>query len=290
MNFISKFIQKQKNPEKYKNDIFLKKLRTIQKNISYSTVKEQLYFKHSGNAGDIIYAMPAMIALANGKPIHLCLNINQKGSYGKNPHPLGNVMLTAKMVEMLQPLIISQSQFKSCEIFTNQSIDVDFDLFRQYPFILNRGNIARWYFLIFGEYYPLENQWLNVVPNSNYAKTIIIARSQRYNAPGISYNFLGKYENIAFIGTVEEFETMQTQIPNITHIIVENFLEMAQIIAGCKLFIGNQSFPYSIAEALKTKRLLEWYFQSPNVNVAGKNGYDFCLQENFEKLVAKNYS
>jgi len=60
---------------------------------------------------------------------------------------------------------------------------------------------------------------------------------------------------------------------------------MAQVIASCKLFIGNQSFPYSIAEALKTKRLLEVYYQAPNVIPNGPNGYDFYFQDHFKYLV-----
>ena len=60
---------------------------------------------------------------------------------------------------------------------------------------------------------------------------------------------------------------------------------MAQVISGCKMFIGNQSFPFSIAEALKTKRVLEVFPQCPNVIVEGADAYDFCYQEQFEKII-----
>jgi hypothetical protein len=58
------------------------------------------------------------------------------------------------------------------------------------------------------------------------------------------------------------------------------------VIAGGRFFIGNQSFPFSIAESLKVKRLLEVYYLAPNVTVYGNKGFDFCAQPQFEKLVS----
>ncbi|MEK7224455.1 MAG: hypothetical protein AAB221_02085, partial [Bacteroidota bacterium] len=58
-----------------------------------------------------------------------------------------------------------------------------------------------------------------------------------------------------------------------------------QVIAGCKFFIGNQSFPFALAEALKVKRALELCFECPNVIPEGENAYDFVYQPQFEKIV-----
>ena len=287
MNFISRFIDKQKDPEGFKNKVFLEKINRIE--FPKILDKAAYHFKHSGNCGDIIYAIPAMQAIAKGRPIHLHLNIDQHAGYGKSPHPLGNVMLNKKMADMLQPLLLSQPNFKTCDIWNGQEIDVDLDYIRKYPFLLNRGNIARWYFLIFGEFYELDKPWLQLTPDAGMNNSILVARSQRYHAPGIQYDFLKKYENIYFIGVEAEFEEMQLTVPHIQYKPVTDFLEMAQLIAGSKLFIGNQSFPYSLAEAMKVNRLLEWYFQTPNVIVEGKNGFDFCFQPNFEKLVDERY-
>ena len=60
---------------------------------------------------------------------------------------------------------------------------------------------------------------------------------------------------------------------------------MAEIIKSCKLFIGNLSFGYTIAEALKTPRLLESYLDFPLVYPNGLNGYEFYFQAHFEKYV-----
>ncbi|MEO7531784.1 MAG: hypothetical protein ABIS69_10245 [Sediminibacterium sp.] len=288
MNFISRFIAKQKDPEGFKNEAFLEKINRV--SFPYVADKAEYHFKHSGNCGDIIYALPAMQAIAKGRPIHLHLNIDQYASYGKSPHPLGNVMLNKKMVNMLQPLLLCQANFKTCDIWNGQDIDVDLDYIRKYPFLLNRGNIARWYFLVFGVFYELDKPWLQATPDESMCNAILVARSQRYHAPGIRYDFLQKYEQVYFIGVEAEFKEMQRAVPHIQYKPVSDFLEMAQLIAGSKLFIGNQSFPYSLAEAMKVNRLLEWYFQTPNVIVEGKNGFDFCLQPNFQKLVEERFS
>jgi hypothetical protein len=151
--------------------------------------------------------------------------------------------------------------------------------------MLNRGNIARWYFLVFCSFFDLSQPWLDIKPAPGLEGTIVIARSQRYRAPGIHYDFLNDYNDVRFVGIEAEYEEMRKQIRNVRYCPVNDFLEMAQIIAGSGLFIGNQSFPFSIAESIKTNRLLEWYFQTPNVSVQGPGGFDFCFQENFEFLV-----
>ena len=290
MNFISRFIAKQKDPEGFKNSIFLEKCNKIVPPLIPVPDKTEYHFKHSGNSGDIIYAIPVMLAIAKGKPIHLHLNIDQKVSYGKSPHPLGNVMLNKKMVDMLQPLLLSQPGFATCDIWVGQEVDVDLDYIRKYPFLLNRGNIARWYFLVFGEFFELNNPWIQVEPNPELNCAILVARSQRYQAPGIQYDFIKKFPEVYFIGVEAEFDDMKKSIPNLQYKPVKDFLEMAQLIAGSKLFIGNQSFPFSLAEGMKANRLLEWYFQTPNVIIEGKNGFDFCFQPNFEKLVSERYT
>lgn len=90
---------------------------------------------------------------------------------------------------------------------------------------------------------------------------------------------------MGFVGLQEEYEDMKKSIPHLRYHPVNDFLQLAQLIAGCKFFIGNQSFPYSLAEALKVKRALEVNFENPNVIPEGDNAYDFCYQPQFEKII-----
>ena len=275
-----------KRVEKYKDG-----LKKIEPPALHFPAGRPVHFKHSGNCGDIIYAIPTMLAIAGNEKICLHLHIDQPAEYAKHiHHPLGRVMLNRKTFQMIQPLLLAQPGFQSCEMYDqSQEIDVDLDKMRQYPLLLDRGNIARWYFLVFPVNYDLNLSWLRVEPDPDMNKAIVIARSRRYRAPDVDYGFLKKYPDIHFIGLEDEYEDMKKMVPHIRYRPTGDFNEMAAVIAGAGLFIGNQSFPFSIAEALKVNRLLELHFECPNVTVYGPRGYDFCFQPQFEKLVTLRY-
>ncbi|MBK7560880.1 MAG: hypothetical protein IPI68_05025 [Chitinophagaceae bacterium] len=260
-------------------------------NLYPETETDAVHLKHFGLIGDIIYALPAMQALAKGKKIHLHLQINQKSLYRKSmKHGNKDKILTEKSVEMLAPLLLVQPGIAVCDIFTTQKIDYDLDEFRKYPFDYNTNHICRWYFHLYGITADLSIPWLNVTPDIAYSDEIVIARSFRYRAPGIMYNFLQAYPSITFVGLKEEYEDLKKSIPSLKYRTVTDFLELAKIIAGCKFFIGNQSFPFALAEALKVKRVLEVCFECPNVIPDGKYAYDFCYQPQFEKIVKELYN
>jgi hypothetical protein len=238
-----------------------------------------------GHLGDIIYSIPAMLALSKGKKINLYLDTTVKNTYTKAEKHNSETTLTKKSVDFIQSLILSQPHFIVSKELVDESYDYNLDDRKQYPFDYKYGNIVRWYFLTYGITYNTTLPWLHVKPNKDFSQSIIIARSFRYRSPEIDYSFLSKYNNVCFVGLPDEFEDMQKQIPNITYIKTATALDLAEIIASSKLFIGNQSFPFSIAEALKVKRVLEVYFLCPNVMVDGDNGYDFCYQPQFEKII-----
>ncbi len=249
---------------------------------------DTVHFKHTGHAGDVIYSIPAMKALAKGKKICLYFELNQPNrDFTKQMrHPNGNVMLTEKSVELFQPLLQQQPEIVDFAAWKGEPIHYDLTAFRSFPFDYRMYSITRWYFLTFAVTADLGKPWLQITPDQRFADKIVLARSSRYHALGISYSFLSKYNNLIFVGVQEEYETMKKEIPDLQYQPVNDFAELAAIIAGCKLFIGNQSFPFSLAEALKVPRILEVYYQCPNVVPEGPNAYDFCYQPQFEKIVS----
>lgn len=252
----------------------------------------QLNINHSGNAGDIIYALPTLkkIHELTGAKINLYLRLNQPLILsGTLSHPLGNVMLNQKMTDQLTPLILSQGYINLVEAYTDQIIHIDLDYFRTGIFPLDRGNIARWCCYTTGISADLWKKWLDVKPNKTYEQTIILARSGRYQNTDLDFSFLSKY-NIKFVGVSSEFIEMKKQIPNLEWVQVTDFLELSEIIAGCKFFIGNQSFPFSLAEGLKVQRILEVTTEIINVVPEGPGGYDVLFQEHFESLVDALYT
>jgi len=264
------------------------KLTNVYKIKAAAEKEGHLNFMHGGNAGDIIYALATIktIQQITGVPVNLYFHLGKPMYLPMyNKHPLGNVMFNQKMADMLAPLIEQQDYINSVGIYTDQKIHIDLDYFRAGLFSQSRGNIARWCGYITGVSPVLYKNWLRVKPDTTYADTIVIARSGRYQNRSIDYSFLGKYPNLVFLGVESEHKDMQKYLPNIKWQPVDSFLQMAQIIAGSKLFIGNQSFPYAIAEGLKVPRILEVSFEVINVVPEGEHAHDFFFQEHFEWLV-----
>jgi hypothetical protein len=264
------------------------KLTSPAKIQKYADANGKIRLSHSGNAGDIIYALPTIEAIRKltDAKIELYLRLGQPLILsGYNSHPLGNVMLNQKMAEMLITLLKPQPYIDLVEIHTDQIIDIDLDYFRAGGIPLDKGNIARWCSYLTGVNPVLWKPWLNVEADQSYADTIVMARSERYRNYTINYKFLNTYANIVFIGVESEYIDIKKTIPHIKWVQVDDFMQMARIIAGSKFFIGNQSFPYSIAEGLKVPRILETSFEVINVVPEGNDGYDFFFQEHLESLV-----
>ena len=91
------------------------------------------------------------------------------------------------------------------------------------------------------------------------------------------------YDDLIFLGLENEFNDLKKDIKKLEFYNCKDFLEMAQIIKNCKVFIGNLSFGYTIAEALKVPRILEAEPNFPVVQPIGKNAFDFYYQPHFEK-------
>lgn len=248
---------------------------------------DEVNFSHSGHTGDVIYSMPAMYALAKGRKINLYLRLHQPVTdFTKNmSHPNGKVMLNEKSVELFTPLMKLQRDINVFKALENETVHYDLSIFKAFPFDYRMATITRYFFLTYGIGSDVSKPWLSVPPDPAFSDRIVIARSSRYHSPGISYSFLSKYDNLHFVGLRDEYESMKAEIPGLIYQPAKDFLELAGFIAGSRLFIGNQSFPFALAEALKVKRLLEVFYQSPNVMAEGPGGYMFCYQPQFEKLV-----
>jgi hypothetical protein len=286
MNFLNNLlntIQAKRKRQKYTIQL---KEAIAKSNLYSNQFTDKVTFSHIGLLGDIIYSVPAMLALSTEKSIELYLDISQKSMYPKSyKHYNSNTILTEKSIEFIKPLLLTNRAIKICTRLNGQLIDYNLNEFRNYPFDYRMGNICRWYFLTFGVSYDLTKPWLFPEPDINYKDEIVIARSFRYRAPEVSYRFLNRYKNLTFLGLDDEYEDLKKEIPELKRAIITNALELASIIAGCRLFIGNQSFPFAVAEAVKAKRVLEVSPDCPNVIVDGPDGYDFCYQPQFEKII-----
>lgn len=259
-----------------------------------------LSVKHSGNAGDIIYSLPAirqLSRLCNNQPVDVYLYLNQPANYYEGAvHNVKNdgkdVMLNEYMLKMLKPLLESLDYIGKVEQWVDQQIVINLDRIRKIPdeySLMPNGHISRWYFYTTPELTcDLSEQSIPTKGLGEYSEAIVVNRTHRYRNPGIDYSFLNKIETpVYFVGTLAEYDDFIYMVTKAKYLKVTDFLQLSHIISSCKLFIGNQSMCFAIAEQMKTPRLVELCRFAPNVIPTGANGYDFCSQDAFEKLVNK---
>ena len=249
-------------------------------------------FKHSGNLGDVIYALPSIkkycelhraeaeLLLIVGAPMWLPSDLS---------HPSGTVMLTEHGVAMLKPLLLAQSYIigvvsEKFRAGYKHQCDVDLDSFRSAKkFNLAMGSIARYYQTIFGFSPDVELPWLRALEEKK-ENFIVVARSSRYRNPNIDYSFLAG-RGVKFVGVDSEYDDFLSKVPDAEYVKFSNFFELAVFISRSRLVIANQTFIYSIAEALKLDRILEPCLYAGNVIPCGGNNFEAFSQESFEFAV-----
>ena len=266
---------------------FEKKIINIQKKIES---KKELSFLHYGHLGDVVNSLPIVKELSK---THKCnFYIQAKKPLEPNARHYkrfgDHVFLTKTNVDMLLPLFMKQPYIHKVDKYTNQEIDIDLNLIREMP-INHDLDSVRWYFQLTGVHSDLSVPYLFVVPHKVIKNKVVIIRNARRKNSFTNYKFLKKYDNLLFIGLNDEYEDLKKEVPNLEFYDCKDFLEMAQIIKSSKLFLGNLSFGYTIAEGLKIPRLLEAGPDFPVVYTYGKNAYDFYFQEHFEKWFSHLY-
>jgi hypothetical protein len=248
----------------------------------------KLTIKHSGNIGDIIYALPAMAKASqiHNQKVTVQLQTNVRAQYADHPnfnHPSGSVQLTTKGAEMLTPLLLALPFISDVEIANNfQKATYNFDRMRDIG-LRYQGSISRWYFYA----YPQLTCDLSIPLRFNLkpikTNRIVMNRSARYHNPTFDHRVLLPYQHmITFVGLQDEFEVMARKLPAMNYCPVNDFAEMAAIIQGAELFIGNQSMSYAIAEITGKTRILEVCPTAHNCIPITPNGYD-CI--NLQNLI-----
>lgn len=294
-NFLLQFFYKIFDKTKYKNNknfmqinkdkiIFKKKyenyLNLIQENL-YK--KKEISFLHSGHTGDIINILPILKKLSKTHICKLYIQLDlPTGTYYPD-HPAGQVFMNKNIYNMLYPLLKNQNYISLVDIYNNQNIDINFNIIRKLPIRLTFDSM-KYGSHISGVQPDLTEIFLHANNHDKLKNKIIILRSLRYQNHFINYDFLNKYDEIYFIGTLIEYENLKHSIKNLKFYECKDFLEMAEIIKSCKLFIGNSSLGFTLAEGLKVPRLLEAYPWNSSQQVHGKDAFDFFFQSHFEKF------
>lgn len=223
-------------------------------------------FYHSGDLGDVIYAMATVKELGGG--------IVQLGPDNRTTMPTREPMLPHR-VQLIAPLLAAQPYVNKVEYKAALAPDIDYDLNQFRKQIIGHRldvapgmNLARCHLRHFEQRLEAdEKPWISVdEPIRLDGKSVVISRTVRYHNQRFNWReIMRRYgSRSVFVGTESEWNHFCREFGPIDYHKTENLLDVAKIIAGAKLFIGNQSCPYAIAEGMKQNAILEVAPQAPN--------------------------
>ena len=202
-------------------------------------------------------------------------------------HPSGSKTMNDATYNYIKPLLVYLPYIKSVIPDRNGiKVDYDLDTIRDNRWNVGGFDLRKWYGLQFPELCRSEimnNPCIEIDDKLQYLEEkIVVNLTMRYRG-NINYNVL-KDMDCVFVGYDNEYEDYCKRFYPIKRVTVKDALHMAKIINSCKLFIGNQSSSFAIAEQMKTKRALEVFNQSPNVIVSGPNGQEFINTEGLKTI------
>jgi hypothetical protein len=211
-------------------------------------------FKHSGALGDIIYSLPTIEALGGGE---LWMN-----KYDQN--------VNGASLFALQPCIkaVLDKGPSGEEV-------VDLDVYRHLERDMRLAgdvrHLADYFAIAFNVEPDLARPWLSA--GKKRVASVVVHRSTHYHdKEGVDWSLL-KGRDCVFVGFQYEWNVFDKMYKlGIPYYECEDLLEMACIINGCDLFVGNQSSGFAIAEALKVNRVLEVFHLNPNCMPKSSNG------------------
>lgn len=235
------------------------------KTVSTSKTLKQT-FKHSGDRGDIIYSLPVIMQKRGGD---LYLDIYPQKRDRLSDGSL-SLLTEEKAISMFR-LLRSQPYINSCNLYKGEEIDYSLDDFRIAGHLWEI-NICERHCETFDINFNIHlKKWL-------YAKKvdlpydIVVARSHRYRNEKVNWGEIYKFclspnhyhKRAVFIGHESEYKDFKKNVGNLDYLYTKDLYDVARVINSAKIFIGNQSCPYALAEGLKKNVIQEVFEPSPN--------------------------
>lgn len=247
-------------------------IHTIQEHAIYSfyavlfrtqdTQVNEVTALHSGDLGDIVYAVPIMKRLGVDK---LFMNTFHPGK----PKQLEITDVTFTKV-LLDKIGIPTF------IHNGEEITWNLDRYRN----SNEDTYAT--HLTLAQARPLfidvdlTPKYFDVEPHVEFAarRPIVVNRSTRYHGKAMNWDYLlHDFTDIIFVGFKDEYDVFYNQTGvKCDFYQVRNMLDMARLIKASSAFVGNQSLGFALAEALKVNRIQELCTWVPNVVPQSWNG------------------
>lgn len=216
-------------------------------------------FFHTGDLGDIIASLPIVRAMGGGEYL---IGYRDRGC---------RESLKGARFEAIKPLLEAQPYIeRAAWVDTPPLGAVDFSTFRHDH---KQGeNLIAWQARHVGANYS-DAPWLIAPKSPRTTGRTIFARSLRYHSPTFPWDkALNRFPNPLFVGLPDEYIHFQTKWGRpIENVVAINLLELAQMIAGAEMFVGNQSCPFWIAAGLGVPLIQESWAHDPNSVVERPN-------------------
>lgn len=217
-------------------------------------------YKHSGAFGDLIYSL-ALVKHLGGGDFYLHLNqIDWIGQhyYGSKPNPIHQGRLTEQDYEFMRDFMLQQEYIHKFDVM-QPTVEITHNLDRFRPlFVGHPGNYVDIYATVFGirdkhtQDHIRNTPWLSVKTPKRIARTVI-NRTNRWLPPQLSPAWAESdwSKDAVFIGLDNEYrDFVRTTGYDIQHYPTYTMLDMAEVIAGSDLFVGNQSSALALAIGL----------------------------------------
>lgn len=202
-------------------------------------------FHHSGDLGDIIYALPTMASLGGG--VLFLSRYNLEGHQTRLEMNETQYQNLAGLLEA-QPYV-DRVQYAGVKV---QSADYNLNEFRKGEWS-HGESIFEKHLRAFKRLWPQTKPWLSVAnPISVADKPIVVSRSGRYHNLQFPWAKLVKAHGrkMIFLGSDREHADFIKQFGLVEHEKTDSLLEAARYIAGARCFVGNQSALMAVALGL----------------------------------------
>lgn len=251
--------------------------------------KDGVYkFYHSGDLGDIIYSLPAIKTIGGG---HLIIGNQSNSTSGfctREP-------MTLKRYEFILPLLKKVGYLHSVSYSdeTENQCDYNFNEFRYYwndstyrsSQKIDRLMDMNLDFVGLRGMFDDTQSWIEV--EKTVTKKYVVSRSKRYRDDTFPwkdiYNIIKN--DCIFVGLDDEHLDFCENFGPIEHVKVKDALQLAEIINGSECFIGNQSFPMSLAVAMNKSIIQEYSSHAKDCIFDSRN--NFKTKENYRELIVE---
>jgi hypothetical protein len=239
-------------------------------------------FRHAGDRGDIVAGLPTLRALGGGVLFIEAATYTREMLTPDRWCGLDTLIKQQPYISDVREWQRTQTTFNGNDWRVRHGRAMRTGQFKDRP-------LTDWQLDQYGlPFTERDTPWLTVEPRKE--ARVIFNRTgagrtihNTYHNRRFPWHFVWeKYrKQAAFVGTPDEHSVFCATCGKVPHIPTKDLNEAAQVIAGCDLFVGNQSVCFWLAEGMKKNLVLEVWPEGPNstiVRPGATQGHDEKVQ------------